>query len=278
MLLVTISLHIIVHQSKSKENFLICPSSYKAKGQSWYAATPNNIPVDSLKPSTVNLTDALTNQTGQYKPRLFSVCVLCTLPPNHEVELCIGQETLRTTNLAYERRSTSTGDNQGTLVWFNATNPVGLIIDLSKEDLLSTLKSVQPVTNSSLQMPDLNCHSSFLFEKLEARSPLNKSDSHLRFCIICFGAQLKFSGCSSYEQNFGSFLIPAFPAIDKNCFKNKKQSDVCQMDVQTLLSGNQWPCGVFKPINFWAYTQDIQAKDLIFDCVNAELQGEYSQN
>lgn len=266
----------------SEQYFLVCPSGYKAHGQAWYAETPNNIQTDVVKPSDVDFTEQLTSPSSHYNPETFSACVICdnsqsTHGATIEVEICTGDASLRKDNLAYERRTCSRGDSSGTLVWCNAANPIGLVVDMSKKDLLSTLQSMEAITDSSssFQSDYLACPDGFQLDSFEERCNID-IDSYQRRCIICSGSSLKSSSCVARLQTFDnpSFLLPTLPIVDSKCpWGSNSESETCQLDVKKRLKGNQSPCGLLvNPYQFLYYYTNLNIKDLNFDCLNKELQ------
>lgn len=269
----------IISESGGKIYSLICPTDFGATGQAWYAETPNNIQTDSIKSSDMDFTKELTSQTSHYKPDAFLVCVICLYNPTvgykREVEICIGKESLRKNNLAYERRLCSSGDNSGTLGWFDSKKPIGLEVEMSNGDLLSTLKTIQAIANTSLQQEHQNCPTGLKLTRIEKRDTIDLS-YYSKQCIICNGDSLTASSCVSRRQPYEkpSHLLPSLAIIDEKCPWNPDSTSYCQLDVEKILKGNQSPCGLLmSPYDFLYNVDDFKAELLNFDCVNIQLKG-----
>ena len=254
------------YQAVGNEHLLICPSGYQATSQAWYSEEPNNTSIDGIRPSDVDYTFELTSPYSSFNPTTFSVCAICTFEnDSSEVELCMGHKSLKTKNLVYERRNCSEGDHYETLVWFNATNPVGIQIDMSNEDLLTTLQNIQAITDSSLQPDYLDCPAGLQLERFEERSA---DKSKYRSCIICSGGQYLFSSCGSEQEAYSatSVLIPNLLVTIQDCPWNQNSSrNNCQLEVKELVKTKEAACGIFfHPHNY--SLSGIMAKDLNFDC------------
>lgn len=267
------------YKIEAEEYLLICPEGFKPVGQGWYAKTPNNQAIDNYQTSLKDLTEKLAEEKSIYKPAIFSVCVICT---NHdeqslEVESCIGYKSLRKTSLGHSRKRSSHGDYHGTLTWSKAINPIGLKIDMTKGDLLSTLKNIQVVTNSTLRSFYLNCPDGFQLERVEARRSFD-SQSRIRECFICTRDQNEFSSCVSQEKHHFelSLLLPTLAVSGENCrgpFNYAFES--CYLLIKKLLKGNQSPCGInLIPSDFLTKNKTFIIDYLNFDCLNREFQGE----
>jgi len=249
---------------------LICPSGFVALGQAWYAEAPNGIEVSKLSRASTDLIHELT----AYKPTAFSICVICSysgvLFYHYDVEICIGHKNLRKENLVWVRKSKDDGDQKGTLVWKDAIYPVGIDVDLSKnEDLLSTLKDVQPITNLSRQRSNLNCPTGFQLNSFEARSPIAEN-GYLRRCIICSGPEYGSSFCVSWDDKyFESFLLPQLQVPDPDCpFNMKSTQKVCQLNSTQMMKGDQKPCGVYLDPKAFLDQVSLRTENLNFDCLN----------
>jgi hypothetical protein len=252
-----------------KKHFLVCPAGYTPFGQAWYAEAPNNIITDAVKPSSIDFSQALISGTPPFQPRVFLVCVIChyhpTLGSSLEYEVCMGKEAKRKYDWAYERRSCS---STNTLAWCNTPNAIGLEIDSSQGDLLSTLGNIRAITNSSLRYQFQNCPNRLKIKAIEERATIDKKSYH-RQCIICSGESLIASSCVSQSQSYDhpSILLPSLAIVDPDCPWSSKSNSTCRLKMSELLTGNQSPCGLFvSPYDFLYKPKKFMAKDLKFDC------------
>lgn len=246
---------------------LICPVNYNPTGQAWYAEAPYNYIANRSKK---DFTKELIAKDAKFKPTKYSICVICTRTWKHfEVELCIGHNSLRDTNLVYERRnSTKDGGHDETLVWSTVEPVAGLIIDLSRGDLLATLKNITPVKNLSLKYLYLNCPAGFQLEKLQQRR-LFSEEKFQRPCIQCSKGQYTFSSCISKDQNVISSGF--FPTLHGSSDKCKNE---CPQNVNKMFKEKPLSCGVYMdPWTFSAFFSNIQTENIRSDCSNNDLKG-----
>lgn len=277
----TLFVLLITSSANGKEFSLICPTDFKAKGQAWYAETTKNNSTCEM-----DFTHELVMPSSTYKPLAFSVCIICTnfplLESKLDAEICIGHKTMKKTHLAHERLPSLEGDHNGTLVWSKTENPVGLKVDMSSGDLLSTLQNIQPITNVSLQPSLPKCPDGFQIERFESRSYI--SGIRNRPCFICSqgkNGRHSFSFCVSnpYKKDSKSFVLPSLYAGNDDCPQNWNSTpEVCNLDVKQLLKGNQNPCGMkWTAVKFFLYHKDVTVENLNFDCSFIKVQGKFSK-
>jgi len=228
---------------------LICPMNYKATGQSWYAEHHKSL-------GDYSFTYELGKVGSTYKPSKFIICVICTYGSDerNEVENCIGHQAIKETNLAYERIRKSDKLAYGTLVWSDEVDPIGLEVDMSKRDLLSTLQANTALTNIGQQSLYLNCPDGFKIKNFKERPPLVKNYGS-RKCIICSGYQFTFSSCVVWDNGF--------------CYKSLRLPNLYTYAVPTVLS--LMASGMYlSPYDFsWEFS-NLKAEYFKLDCAGVD--------
>lgn len=146
--------------------------------------------------------------------------------------------TLRTNNLVTERRNPN-GQHRGTVVWPNTGNTIGLKVDMSQGDLLSTLHNIEAISDPSLQPVYLNCPNGFQLERLEERSPRIQGKSR-RPCLICSEDQYLHSSCVN-SKNYTSAFLSSLTVNASNCPRNfHLTQDGCQLIVKDLIKEQEY--------------------------------------
>lgn len=259
------------------EGFLLsCPLGYNATGQVWYAEPPaGNV-------EERDFTIELTKERSTYKPTTFSVCVTCTYSERSpEVENCIGNESLSKSNLAVVKRDQSYGDHGGSLVWGSTKNPVGLRIDLSNGDLLSTLTKIVAINDTLQQSLYLNCPIGFKLERLEVRSHYSKWEDD-RPCIICSKEKFIFSSCTTWKQSkYYTVLMPTLYANQQNCSGNfHLTNEGCQLNVNEFMEENQSSLGIYmNPATFYNHYKQIKDENFRINYVeNCQCEGKWMKH
>ncbi len=228
---------------------LICPLDYSAAGQSWYLESTNS---KAGKSSDLNMTAN------------FSVCVICSYP-NKTVEICIGHETMNRTKMAHKGCQKSDECPDVPIVWSGTPNPVGLSISMSKENLLSTLQTIEAINDLSQVSLFLNCPNGFQLDGFEGR--ITTGIQKQTPCIVCSGGGLSFSTCYLHGNSKPDYsgILPIF---GPTCPWNTKQTpDGCRQSITELITTNQTACGTYLSAHnlIWRIT-DIKAEYIRLDC------------
>lgn len=259
---------------------LLCPTGFKAQGQAWYAASPDG-PVDRISYSFHDNTKRLSLQDNHYHPGEYSVCLICINSCfTIQVEICIGHGNLTTHNLAYERRGCQVPEidnHYNTSVWCSTNGTFGLKVNMSKGDLLSTLRNIESVTDPSKQSPLLMCPPGLQLLRFEAREMLDydRSVTVVATCFVCSGSGFMFSSCIDDHVYFAtSVLIPNLTYIGPKCpfiFMEKPSSGDCTLDVE---DGSDESCVVLiTPELLLGNMTSMNAKRLNILCPIRLLQG-----
>lgn len=240
---------------------LICPKDFVVKGQAWYAEAKFKITKLSISREDNNF--RLAKALDQFAPKDYSVCAICLhLNSPVEVEMCLEHQNMKRQELTYERR-TPPSDQFGTLAWNGVKNPRGLIIDMSRGDLLTTLQNIEAIQDPSLQQSEtLHCPAGFKLVRFLSRERVYHGPATTPFqtklvpCMSCSNDHqgLSFSSCvgDSRETFFGSVLMPSLYYNGICQFNMKQGSEECETNPDFLTNTQEPLCGVLLHPNQFA--------------------------